>query len=164
MFPTNSLTCHSKREIAKLRADLQRAKTSSENNAQNVMLGNFLSDANKKIDSLESKYLDVSQEKQLLEGQLAMLKDGPILEGYGAEAQSPLSSSHLAHFTDSNKNFITMREEKAKAQAELASLSKKYQTLEMELSSLRRELKAANTKRTFLLHSASTVPAMLTRL
>ncbi|KAI9844517.1 MAG: hypothetical protein M1838_002165 [Thelocarpon superellum] len=110
-------------EISRLKTEMQQIKAGSEREAKNVMLQNLLQDANKKLASLENKYLDTYQAHLVAESQLNSLTRGKAMDG--------------------TESFIKLREKHGKAQEALSSLQKRLQELESDGSRLDRELSQA---------------------
>jgi hypothetical protein len=110
------------------------------------MLSNLLNDETRKVQSLEEKYLDECQKSRLLERHLKMLKDDPLMEGYGFDV--PVTPDLLPHYKCRKETFFNLREEANNAQASIVDLEKELTANVLELKSIRRKLTASETQRT----------------
>lgn len=127
-----------KLEVASLSREIQELKRSTPGaSAQKVMLQQLLDDVNKKHAALEEKYLDVYQEKLVLESSLADVQQGHPIEGYGLHISN---ISHHTHDHDSTEVFQKMREQ-------LSNAKRKASDVEHELAETKRQLLASQSDR-----------------
>ncbi|KAI9823317.1 MAG: hypothetical protein M1832_002541 [Thelocarpon impressellum] len=112
-----------KLEISKLKSEIHKIKSGSDAAAESVMMKNLLDDANKKLGSLETKFLDTYQTQLVLESHLSMLTKGTAAEG--------------------TEPFAKLRGMHAETQDELSRAKKALAEIEVEQTILKQELKTA---------------------